>query len=55
MLKAININGVIPSYKFCDKPILLKPFIMSKKTPNSKKLTELEIKAICMKDSKSIA
>lgn len=54
MLKAIKLNGVIPSYKFDEKPFLLKPFLMSKKTPNSKKLTELEIKAICMKDSKSL-
>lgn len=54
MLKAININGRIPGFKFDEIHILLKPFVLYKKTPTSKKFSEEEKKAICMKDSKTL-
>lgn len=57
MLKAINLNGKIPNYKFDKNTSLLKPFLMSKRVhkKDDKKIEKLyeDIKnAINMRDSK---
>lgn len=49
MIKAINLNGKIPNYKFDEKTSLLKPFLTRKR---DKKDVEEFKNAINMRDSK---